>query len=92
MTVKLRNTTALLLLGWYLAISEIGKTVPKDCPDCAVQLNATASFSRQEFKTKAECEKAGEDWIREFYTDAKKNGERVAFPPAKPECFEAKAN
>jgi hypothetical protein len=89
--MKLRHAIALALVGWYLTIPEVGKTTPKDCPECAVQLNATAFFSRKEYRTKEECEKAGQDWIREFYADARKNGERVAFPPSNPECVEAKA-
>jgi hypothetical protein len=83
--MKLRHAAALALVGWMLVIPAIGKTIPKDCQDCAVTLEANAERARG-FKSKAECEKTGEDWFRNFYADVRKNDNRVVFPPSKPCC------
>ncbi len=85
--MKLRHAAALSLVSWSLVIPEAGKTVPKDCANCAVTLEARA-IGASGFKTKAECEKAGADYVRNFYANAEKNGQRVAVPPGKPECHE----
>lgn len=34
--MKLRHAAALSLVSWSLVIPEAGKTVPKDCANCAV--------------------------------------------------------
>ena len=86
--LNVRHAAALALVVWSLWIPEVGSTVPQDCPDCAVTLEARAEFARP-FKTKAECEKAGQDWLRDFYADARKNKERVVFPPESPVCTKA---
>jgi hypothetical protein len=85
--MNLRHVAVLALIGWYLSISPIGKTAPKDIPDLALTFGM---FSAQVFETKEECEKAGQDFVRQFYANARKNGEQVALPP-NPQCVEGQA-
>jgi hypothetical protein len=75
-------------VGWYLTIS-IGQTYPKDCPGCGVALGVSQAFGGPPFKTKADCEKAGDDQVRVFYAEAKKNKEQVAWPTSY-RCVERK--
>jgi len=89
--MNLRHAAALMLVGWTLFIPEVGKTIPKECSSCAVTTEARAMVG-PEFQTETECEKAGHEWVRDFYTKAERNGERVAFPPATPECTRNKPN
>jgi hypothetical protein len=84
--MKLRHAAALALVGWYLSVTN-GGTVLKDCPDCEV--GATPSSFSGPFKTKAGCERAGTDEVRNFYADAKKQGERIIRPTSFV-CYERK--
>jgi hypothetical protein len=86
-TIRPRHAAALALLGRTLLIPEVGKTIPKGCLDCFVSLEAQARIG-PEFKTKGQCEKAGNDWVRDFYVTAQKNDAQVVFPPKKPQCIE----
>jgi hypothetical protein len=83
--VKLRHAAALALVGWTLVIDGPGKTAPKGCTICVASLEKTRLFSTG-YKTKAECEKAGDDFTRDFYARVRKTGEVVVFPPGTPEC------
>jgi hypothetical protein len=47
-------------------------------------------FFAQDFETKEDCEKAGPDFVRQFYANARKNGDQVALPPD-PSCVERKS-
>jgi len=80
-------TMAIVVLGWTLLIPEAGKTMPKGCRECGATLDALA-MGESEFRSKAECPKAGFDFIRDFYATARKNGEQVAVAPSKPQCLE----
>ena len=88
--MNLRHTAVLALMGWTLFIPQIGRTYPKDCPDCPFQSIATRVVFLQKFKTKEDCEKAGQDYVRKFFLDAHTKGERIASVPS-PVCTEVKA-
>jgi hypothetical protein len=88
--MKFRYTVALALIGWTLVI-EPGRTAPKGCTDCAVTLEGYLAV-KHGFKTKAECQKAGDDFVRDFYTNVQKTGDVVASAPGKPDCREDKSN
>ncbi len=77
--MKFCHIAALTLVGWFLTLN-IGQTYPKDCPECGVGLGLGQAFGGPPFKTKAECEKAGNKEVQVFYEEAKKNGEQVAWP------------
>jgi hypothetical protein len=85
--MKLRHVAPLALVVWCVSIRDIGKTVPKDCPNCGWDLSVNAE-SECGFKTKAECEAARDKWIPNFYANATKNGRRVAVPPSTPVCVQ----
>jgi len=71
--MRLRRAAALALAGWYLTITG-GKTVPKDCPDCAaVTMEQWRMLGGAPFATKAECEKAGKAQVRAFSKTAEEN-------------------
>jgi hypothetical protein len=84
--MNLRYAAGLALVGWYLSVTT-GATVPKDCPDCEV--GETPSSFGGPFKTKAACGRAGTDEVRNFYADAKKQGERIIWPTSFV-CYERK--
>jgi hypothetical protein len=83
--MKIRHAAALTLVVWCVCIQDTGKTVPKDCPNCAWDLGAN-SQSECGFKTKAECEAARDKWIPNFYANADKKGQRVVSAPSTPVC------
>jgi len=87
--MKIRYAAAVALVGWTLIIRDVGGTCPKGT-DC-FQFDGRAEFMSG-FKTREECEKAADDWLREFYAEAKKNGETVVAAPAKPQCQKDKPN
>ena len=83
--MRSRHAVALALVGWMLFFSDPGKTVPKACPNCLVSLEQQ-TLSTGSFKTRVQCEKAGDKFVRDFYATAKKNDQKVVIPPAKPQC------
>jgi hypothetical protein len=89
--MKVRDVVALALVGWTLLIHGFGKTAPKGCSPCVATLEGQL-LVRPGFKTKAECQKAGDDFVRDFYAKVRKTGDVVVFPPGKPDCREDKSN
>ncbi len=92
--MKLRHAAALALTGWYLTFY-LGKTVPKDCANCAVDLGQMqmsvvgvskplttqmSASSSELFETESDCAKAGNAGVQAFSANADKSGERVLFP------------
>jgi len=82
--MKPRHAVALALIVWCLG-GRGGKTVPKGCSNCMVDLGING-WSECGFKTKAECEAARDKWVPNFYANAEKNGQQVVFPPSTPVC------
>ena len=80
-----RHAAAFALVGWTLWFPEVGVNRPKD-GDCNIGFGAVAGRGG-DFRTETQCEKAGEDFVSDFYAMAKKNGEKVCVPPAKPQCI-----
>ena len=78
--MKLRHA-ALALVGWYLTV-QFGQTYPKDCPDCSLGFGQGGGWGWPPFKTKTDCQKAGNVEVRAFFADAKQKGEQVAWPPS----------
>ncbi len=75
--MKARHVLAIaLLVVWQLAISEPGRTIPRDC-HCGV---FGAHFSPEiggEFKTKSQCEEATKDLKSNFYMKAGKYDDQL---------------
>ena len=70
--------------GWTLRYVK-GKAVPKSCRHCGAFSDLCAAIQRG-FRTKAECETAGENQVCNFFSVAIKNAERVVSAPSA-DCF-----
>jgi hypothetical protein len=87
---KLCNAATLALVGWCFFMPDTGRTIAKDWPSdmpLAFTLEARG-FKQCGFSTKDECEKAADQWRRDLYSTADKNGQRVAVPPQPAKCTE----
>ena len=83
--MKPRHALALaLLVVWCLSVRG-GGTVPKDCANCGIGYGDYLTVVCV-FKTKADCEAARDNAVRDFHANAEKNGERVASPPSMAVC------
>ncbi len=85
--MRTHHATALAVVGWVLFFSYPGRTVPKACPNCLVDL-PEQTMSIAAFNSREQCETAGNKLVSDFYASAKKNDQKVVLPPAKPRCTE----
>lgn len=90
--MKLRHAAALALVGWFLATSQaLPNEDIHECPDCAVGGIVVQGFGGPPYQAKADCEKAGQQFIRNVYAEARKEGERVTESPSF-SCTERKSS
>ena len=71
--MKPRHAAALALVGWCLGIT-LGKTVPKGCSNCVIDLVLEAEGCVEKFKTEAQCKLGGDTYVQDYYVKADKNG------------------
>ena len=82
--MKSRHAAA-LALAWILFIPQ-PKTSPKDCSDCAVTMEKSATMTKG-FPTQEACLRAAAKWKADFIRGAKKNNLDVSWPPDPIQCF-----
>ena len=76
--MKHRYAAWIMLLGWTLFYGN-GKTLPKNCENCAYTLESWGSYGGT-YQTLAECEQARRKVIADFAKKAEAKGEYVAAP------------
>jgi hypothetical protein len=74
----MRGALPLILAGWFLVVHFGTTHDPRD--DTPTALGIQIGWGDPAYETKADCEAEGNKLVREFYADARKRHEKVAWP------------